>query len=39
MSKFIDKKGKIRKKYIGAITRETFYNEILPIIEKINEER
>lgn len=35
----IDKKGKIRKKYIGAITRETFYNEILPIIEKINEER
>ena len=32
----VDKKGVIRAKYIGALNRETLYNEILPLVEKIN---
>ena len=34
----VDKKGVIRAKYIGALNRETLYNEILPLVEKINAE-
>ena len=34
----VDKKGIIRAKYIGALNRETLYNEILPLVEKINAE-
>ncbi len=35
----VDKNGFIRAKYIGALSRETLYNDILPLIEKINEEK
>ena len=35
----VDSKGVIRAKYIGALNRETLYNDILPLIEKINEEK
>ena len=35
----VDKKGIIRAKYIGALNRETLYNDIVPLIEKINEEK
>ena len=34
----VDKKGVIRAKYIGSLNRETLYNEILPLVEKINAE-
>ncbi|MBS82882.1 MAG: DsbE family thiol:disulfide interchange protein [Gammaproteobacteria bacterium] len=34
----IDKKGIIRQKYIGALSEEVYYKELLPMIERINEE-
>ncbi|MBH44572.1 MAG: DsbE family thiol:disulfide interchange protein [Gammaproteobacteria bacterium] len=34
----IDKNGIIRKKFIGALSEQVYYEELLPMIEKINEE-
>ena len=35
----IDKNNIIRAKYIGAISEDIYYNEILPTIEIISDEK